>query len=112
MTRVMKCIMAAPSNDLDRDPLRHVVVIAGRIGNELLDLRLTGAAGRPRGHDSRAGLARGHARHELAERIAAGITAERRLAPCAAAVDRDLDFRYPRAAVPRDPAHLDRRAAL
>src|SRR5258706_10828107 len=98
------------SNDFQIQPLDHVVVIAGGIVDQLLDLGFARAAGGARHDDHRAALAGRYRKRELAERKTSQILAKPGYAPGSSGIGGDLDTRDAGAAVPCEAFHFDRLA--
>src|ERR1700680_4848240 len=88
------------SGDIQRDALHDIVMITGRIENELESLRRAGAIARARHHGERTALRRRDHVGPRAKREAPVVLSERGGAPALAAVLRSLDPRYAVAAVP------------
>src|SRR2546429_9021926 len=90
------------SGDVQRDALYDIVMIASRIENEIEDLRRAGAIACARHHGERTTLRRRDHVGPLAKRESTIILSERSGAPALPPVLRNLDPRYPVAAVPGD----------
>src|ERR1700675_150707 len=88
------------SGDVQRDALHDIVMITGRIENELEGLRRAGAIACASHHGEGTALRSRDQVGPLAEREASVILPERRGAPALATVLRYLDPRYAVAAVP------------
>src|SRR5882757_6946823 len=93
-----------PSGHVERDAMNDVVVVAGRILNELGSLTLTDLVAGACHHRLLAPRLRGEAVAEGSEGKAAEILAERRGRPGLAAVARHLDHVDTVAGVPGDAA--------
>src|SRR2546430_10434482 len=101
-----------PSGHVERDAVNDVVVVAGRILNELGGLALTDLVAGARHHRLLAPRLRGEAVAEGSEGEAAEILAERCGRPGLAAVGRHLDGVDAVTGVPGDAADGDSRTHL
>src|SRR5258707_1337772 len=107
---VIVCLLAPvrllDSRGVQRELLHHVVVIAGRIENEVERLRHALLIGGARHDDVIAGALRAITVSPRPEGKAAQVFAQFGHAPRAAAIGGDADVTDAEAAVPRDAAHF------
>src|SRR5262245_47912593 len=103
---------APPSGHIEADAVQDVVVVAGRVLNELGGLGLADLVAGARHHRLLAGRLRRKFVAEGAERESSEILAQRRRGPGGAAIARDLDLVDAVAAVPGDAADGDRSGRL
>src|SRR5215471_31357 len=101
------CAYAVSSGHVQRDAVNDVVVVAGRIVDQLGGLALADLVEGARHHRLLAFGRRLEVEAEGAEGIAAEILAQRRRRPAFAAVGRDLDRADAVAAIPGNAADRD-----
>src|SRR6202171_5499809 len=96
------------SGDVQRDALHDIVMITGRVEDELEGLRGAGAIACARHHGERTALRRRNRVGPLAARESPVVLSERGGAPALSPVLRYLDPRYAVAAVPGDTLEIGR----